>query len=709
VSGTTSTQITAVVVTYQSAGLLRACLEALAAEAHTVDEFELVIVDNDSSDGTEAVATAAWPRACFVQMGRNAGYAAAINEGLGQRRGSGAVLVLNPDVRLRPGCLRALLTALRPPGVGIAAPRIVDVDGRTSRSLRREPTVLRALGPALLGPLSSRFAPLSECVIDPDAYERRGGAAWATGAVLLMSAECVSAVGPWDESFFLYSEETEVCLRARDLGFSLAYEPSAVAEHLGGESRTDPDLWSILTVNRVRLARRRLGRLRGAAFGGAVVVNEALRACAGRETSRAALRALLVPASRPPVLLEAQARAAAVTLADLPVPIICFSAQDFWYHNRAHSDVQLMRRLAGSRKVLLINSIGLRLPLPGRSTKPLRRIARKLASTSKWLRRPYSDLEGFAVLSPVVLPLYGSPLGRSLNGRLVAAQVRWACRRLGISAPTAVVTIPSAVDVLPFLELRGVVFNRSDKHSEFDETDQAAVRAMEERLLQDSDAVVYVSRQLMHDDAAHTDGRASFLDHGVDLGHFWPAGSPGHEGDEPEELRLLPHPRVGFFGGIDDYVVDTALLERVARELDHVQLVLVGDVTCPIDELLGLPNVTWVPRRPYELIPAFGRSFDVALMPWLRNEWVRCCNPIKLKEYLALGLPVVSVDFPEVQHYADVIRVARDSTDFVDLVRRTLEDGGPASPADRRAAVLGSSWDAVASRLAGTCDAVNGG
>lgn len=387
--------------------------------------------------------------------------------------------------------------------------------------------------------------------------------------------------------------------------------------------------------------------------------------------------------------------------AALEPPVICFSAQDFWYHNRAHSDVQLMRRLAATRKVLFVNSLGLRLPLPGRTTQPWRRMARKVASVSKFRRRPWEELTTFEVLSPLVLPLYGSRFGRALNGRLVSLQVRWACRRLGMVRPTAVVTIPSAVDVLPHLALDGVVFNRSDKHSEFTETDQDVVRAMETRLLQESDAVVYVSHALMEDEAGMTEGRAAFLDHGVDLELF--ALLEDGAAVDPDELRDVPHPRVGFFGGLDDYVVDFSLLERLARELPEVHLVLVGDATCSMDRLTQLPNVTWIPRRAYERIPEFGRAFDVAIMPWLRNEWIRLCNPVKLKEYLALGLPVVSTDFPEVHRYADVVHIAGDPAEFVDLVRRSLRDGGAGTRQTRRAAVANTTWDAVALRLAHTC------
>ena len=93
-------------------------------------------------------------------------------------------------------------------------------------------------------------------------------------------------------------------------------------------------------------------------------------------------------------------------------------------------------------------------------------------------------------------------------------------------------------------------------------------------------------------------------------------------------------------------------------------------------------------------------------MPWLQNDWIRSCNPIKLKEYLALGLPVVTTDFPEVRQYSEVLRVAGSPEEFISMIRQTVEDGGASTPAARRDAVSDSSWDAVADRLARTCSAV---
>lgn len=690
---TATASVTVVIVTYESSRCLPGCLAALGEAMEGVDRWEVVVVDNASTDGTPAVAAEAMPGASVVHLGSNRGYAAGVNAGMAAGTRTDAVLVMNPDVRLGRGSVRKLLQALGSPSTGIAVPRLVDGSGRLQHSLRREPTVLRALAAAVLGgDRAARVGRLGEVVSDAAAYERRGTATWATGAVMLISRRCIDAVGTWDESFVLYSEETEFCLRAGEAGFTLAYEPSALAVHLGGESNVSPRLWRLLTVNRVRLYRRRHGPLRSGAFWLAVVVNETVRSW--KSTHRAALGAL-IGADRH----KSPAELLADPGGEEPPDYVCFSAQDWWYHNRAHSDFQLMRGVAAHRRVLFVNSITMRMPLPGRSAMAVRRIRRKLASMLKALRRPDPALPAFHVFTPILVPLYGFAWGRALNASLVRLQVTLAARRIGIRRPPVViVTIPTAWDVVRRMKRRSLVYNRSDKHSAFTEAHRGQIADLEAKLLASSDAVLYVSRALMEAESDRTAGRAYFLDHGVDLDHFDRARLQG----EPPDLASVPRPRIGFFGGLDDYIVDFDLLERLAVEIPEAQLLLVGDATCSMKRFERFPNVHWLGFRPYEAIPDYGAGFDVAIMPWLQNEWVAHCNPIKLKEYLALGLPVVSTDFPEVHRYAEWVGIASDGDDFIQRVRTLVHT--PRSGAGARGAVVASSWAAKVSELLALCE-----
>ncbi|MBB2909117.1 GT2 family glycosyltransferase [Streptosporangium becharense] len=295
-------RIAIVIVTYNSADVIEGCLRSLAAGARGTRLADVVVADNASRDGTLQLAEGVTGLPVrTVQLGRNAGYAAAVNAGVGalDLGGLDAVLVINPDCRLRPGALTPLAEALRRPGCGIAVPRLVNPDGSLQPSLRRTPTVGRALAEAVIGGgLAGRIGTLGELVTDPREYERPAPAAWATGAAMLVATGLIGEIGPWDESFLLYSEETEYALRAADRGWSLWYEPASVVEHIGGDSGVNPTLAALLTVNKVRLFRRRRSGPASLAYFLAVVAGEAVRALAGRRTSRASVVALLRPSRR---------------------------------------------------------------------------------------------------------------------------------------------------------------------------------------------------------------------------------------------------------------------------------------------------------------------------------------------------------------------------------------------------------------------------
>jgi GT2 family glycosyltransferase/glycosyltransferase involved in cell wall biosynthesis len=680
------------VVTHDSRAHLPRLARSLEAGLAGVDRWHLHVVDNDSHDGTPELAEQLLPDALVTRAGGNLGYAAAINLAAANAPDDDDLLVLNPDVRLHQACVSRLLDALAAPGVGIAVPRLLDDDGHLAPSLRREPTVVTAWAEAVIGGRRAARLGLSETITDKVRYDTSGDVDWATGAVLAVSAACRQAVGAWDESFFLYSEEVDYCRRARRAGYSVRYEPSAVASHTSGSYGAEVGLWTLLVRNRVRDYSRHHGVVRSALFRGGVAAGEALRSRS--PAHRAGLRAALSagrgadPTPAPP---SADRRE--------QTGIVWFAAQDWWYHNQAHSDFQLMREVARHRPVLVVNSLGLRLPRKGTSTDSGRRILRKLRSMVKLVRRPLPDIPGFHVLSPVMLPLYGDTRGARVNAWLVRQQVRAVAGAIGIGArPALGITIPTAWPVVRRMRNSALVFNRSDLQSAFPEADGAWVASLEHALLQAADRVLYVSHELMRRDASVVGERGHFLDHGVDIDHF----TRDPRTVDPEVARV-PRPRVGFFGGLDDYVVDLDLLRRTAQANPDHSLVLIGDATCSMDDLVALPNVHWLGFRPYADIPALGRGFDVALMPWLDNDWIRYANPIKLKEYLALGLPVVTTEYPEVEDYRDRVLVARRD-EFPAAVRRALAD--PPDPERLRASILHCAWAARASELMALVDEV---
>lgn len=294
--GRADDDVLVVVVTYNSAGVvadLFASLEpGMAGVAHRV-----VVADNASADGTADLVRRLAPDAVVVETGRNGGYAAGINAAVAAGGPAyRAILVLNPDVRLQPGCVPALLAGLDRPGTGVTVPRLVDGDGVLVESMRREPSLTRTAADAVLGARRAGRVPgLGEVVMDPELYLRDARTDWAEGSTQLVSAECWRRCGPWQEDYFLYSEETDFGLRARDAGLGTLFVADAHAVHLGGESTTSPGLWSLLVANKLRLYRRRHSWPATALFWCALTAREASRAATGSAVAREALRVLLSP------------------------------------------------------------------------------------------------------------------------------------------------------------------------------------------------------------------------------------------------------------------------------------------------------------------------------------------------------------------------------------------------------------------------------
>nr|WP_256870436.1 WecB/TagA/CpsF family glycosyltransferase [Paenarthrobacter nitroguajacolicus] len=268
--------VAVVVVTYNNADDVGPLVASLRKEAAAV-RIKVVVADN-SPDESTFLELSHHPDITAVRTGGNLGYAGGINAALSVAGEAGSYLILNPDLRVEPGALAAMLKRMNTQGAGMVVPVLLDNDASIYPSLRREPGVLRALGDAALGShVKARPGWLSEMDFDPESYLHGHRVDWATGAALLISADAAKAVGEWDEQFFLYSEETDYCHRVRDAGFAIWFEPTARMWHARGGSGSSPQLTALMSVNRVRYAAKYLGRGRAMAFRGAVLAAEVAR------------------------------------------------------------------------------------------------------------------------------------------------------------------------------------------------------------------------------------------------------------------------------------------------------------------------------------------------------------------------------------------------------------------------------------------------
>jgi N-acetylglucosaminyl-diphospho-decaprenol L-rhamnosyltransferase len=278
-----------VIVSYRSGGVLRNAVQPLAGQP----DLSIFVVDNASGDAS--LGSVSDLPVTVKQLDRNLGFAAGCN--VGWRLGSAPyVLFLNPDARTDWASVRRLAAILeREPSIGIVAPLIRNADGDLEYSQRRFPRPASTFAEAFF---LHRLLPNSpwtgELVRDPDAYRERHSVDWVSGACLLVRRDLLERLGGWDERFFMYCEDVDLCRRVRDLGFDVVFAPESVVVHSGGASAPRAELLPVLALSKVRYARKHAPAARAALERVGVVVSSVTHALAssrGRDTRRGYLRA----------------------------------------------------------------------------------------------------------------------------------------------------------------------------------------------------------------------------------------------------------------------------------------------------------------------------------------------------------------------------------------------------------------------------------
>lgn len=256
--------VSVIVVTYNARGHLDRCLDAVLGAGGAGVDLELIVVDNDSSDGTADHVRTHYSDAIVLETGRNGGMAAGNNAGMLAARGD-AFLLLNSDAFLDDGSLARLVERLaaEPAGtVAAVAPRLSNVDGSPQRSVRGFPSPWRyATEFWYLRRLAPRSRALNAFYGGGVDLRRPGRVDWVTGACLLVPRDAVDAVGLMDEAYFMYGEEVDWLHRMSAVGRHVAWEPGASAVHVGGGSagRSWGALYQRQLANHVRYMAQREG------------------------------------------------------------------------------------------------------------------------------------------------------------------------------------------------------------------------------------------------------------------------------------------------------------------------------------------------------------------------------------------------------------------------------------------------------------------
>jgi len=374
--------------------------------------------------------------------------------------------------------------------------------------------------------------------------------------------------------------------------------------------------------------------------------------------------------------------------------IICFAGEDWWYHHQ-HSKNHIMKRLArAGNRVVFVNSISMGLPsLKNRDL--LSKIKRKLRSYARPVR---ITEEGIIVVSPPVLPFYSTRLARFINRWLLVFQLKLLMIAFDMRKPVLWIAIPTAGELVGHLDERVLIYQVSDKYDANymdHSTDSSVIAEMHAALLERADVVYYSGRKLFEEERARYPefaGKTKQLEQGVDYNHF--ASATLREWPPEADIDRVAHPRIGYFGNVEPWLIDQELIRYVSRERPDWQWVFVGLRAAPL-AIESLPNVHYLGSKPYSAMPSYAAQFDVCVLPWVTgNDFVNYGSPIKVREYLATGKPVVITPIYEFEPLDGILRVSRGYDDFILKVEDALNNDSIEKREARQEAVRLATWDA---------------
>jgi glycosyltransferase involved in cell wall biosynthesis len=362
--------------------------------------------------------------------------------------------------------------------------------------------------------------------------------------------------------------------------------------------------------------------------------------------------------------------------------IICF-AKD-WTEDPT-SNNHVMKLLARDNEVLWLNSIATRTPKLS-SGSDMAKIRRKLKS---FVDGPQRVGEHLSVFTPLVLPFPHSRAAVMLNRQILRGTTAYFRRRLGMDDFQLWTFIPTAVEYFGHMGESFRVYYCTDEWSQFSYVDGARVTAMERELCRRADIVFTTSRTLL-EAKRQWNPETHLASHGVDFEHF--ARALAAETTVPSEMEGIQHPVLAFFGLVQDWI-DIDLIGWLAEQRPAWTFVMIGKVAVDHSRWASTPNIKWLGRKPYEELPRYCKAFDVGLIPFRINELTRNVNPIKLREYLSAGLPVVSTRLPECAAYPEWCSVADTREEFLAACEAAIAADSPEARRRRSDLMRAESWE----------------
>ncbi len=360
----------------------------------------------------------------------------------------------------------------------------------------------------------------------------------------------------------------------------------------------------------------------------------------------------------------------------------------------------IMQHFLPHNRLLWVNTIGMRTP-----TLSLYDIKRALGKIHSWVK-PAQNTNGhqeihpnLRILSPFMIPYNTYAPVRAFNAKNVVKAVNAAAQEWGFHNPILLTTQPLAADYLGKLHEALTVYYCVDDFIHWPGMNQPKlVQSMEDSLVRQADLIFAVSDSLC---ASRRNNKAptQLLTHGVDIAHFAKAAT---KQERPAELAHITQPIIGFYGLIDGRF-DVDLVESLLKAKPHWHVVCIGAKLIALDTLEKYPNFHSIDAISYDILPSYASCFDVAFIPYHINAQTEAINPLKLREYIATGKPVVSTPMQEALRFDKVIHIGERGSAFISAVEQALQQSP--CPEMRAQCLQGESWQDKAELVSHWIDA----
>ncbi len=347
----------------------------------------------------------------------------------------------------------------------------------------------------------------------------------------------------------------------------------------------------------------------------------------------------------------------------------------------------LFRRILPTHDVIWVNSFGHR--RPQFTVYDMKRAVAKVARMVVPPRvEPVTETADRprCVIHPKALPWHNLAWVQQFNAASVGREIRRALRQVAPGrAPVFVTATPLGGDLVGSLGECASIYLCLDDYDQLPGVERNLLVPFEERLLRRVDATVATAAALT-ESKRPLSGRVLHLPQGVNYGHFSTSRTL------PAELAALPRPILGFAGGVGP-VIDRSIIHALGAAFPQASIVLVGMHQETIDPAAWPSNVHFLGARPYGELPAYVQGFDVGLVPYVHNQHTRSVDPLKVLEYLAAGIPVVSTGLSEVRKYQEVVYIADGAEAQVAAVAAALRHDDPAQRLRRQAVAAAHTWE----------------